>query len=67
MINKRFMNAEDVALYMDIAIPTAYKVIRAINQELTKNGYVTVAGKVNRDVFEMKVNGGMKYGSDKRL
>ena len=64
-MTKKFMNAADVAVYMDIAIPTAYKVIRTINKELKKKGYVTVAGKVNREVFEMKVNGGM-YGNNER-
>ncbi len=63
-MEKRFLNAEDVAQYMGIAIPTAYKVIRTINRELSKNGYVTVAGKVNKSYFENKVNGGMVYGRE---
>ncbi len=65
-MEKKFLNAEDVAIYMGIALPTAYKVIRTINKELMKQGFVTVAGKVNRNVFEMKVNGGVTYGSKER-
>lgn len=58
MENKKFLNANDVAKYMDISISKAYKIIRSLNEELVAQGYLVVAGKVNRRYFEQKVYGG---------
>ena len=54
---KDFLNAADVSEYMDISIPMAYKIIRKLNDELKAQGFITVAGKINRLYFEQKVNG----------
>jgi hypothetical protein len=54
---KNFLNAADVSEYMDISIPMAYKIIRKLNDELKAQGFITVAGKINRLYFEQKVNG----------
>ena len=59
MENKRFLNVNDVADYLDISVPTAYKIIRRLNDELSKMGYLTVSGRVNRTYFEQKVYGGL--------
>lgn len=59
MENKRFLNINDVAQYLDISVPTAYKIIRQLNGELGKKGYLTVAGRVSRAYFEQKVYGGL--------
>ena len=39
---KRFLNAEDVSRYMDISKPMAYKIIRSLNEELGRQGYITI-------------------------
>ncbi len=57
MDNKRFMNVGDVATYMDISESMAYKIIRRLNSELRDQGFITVAGKVNRTYFERKIFG----------
>ena len=57
MSEKRFLTAADVAEYMGISIPMAYKIIRKLNDELKEQGFITVSGKVNRCYFEHKVNG----------
>lgn len=59
MENKRFLNANDVADYLDISVPTAYKIIRRLNDELKKMGYLTVSGRVSKTYFEQKVYGGV--------
>lgn len=53
--NTRFMSAEDVAEYMGISKPTAYKVIRKLNDELIAAGYYTISGKISRTYFEEKI------------
>ena len=57
MSEKNFLSATDVAEYMGVSIPMAYKIIRKLNDELKEQGYITVSGKVNRLFFEKKVNG----------
>lgn len=57
MMQKNFLNAHDVSEYMDVSIPTAYKIIRQLNDELKASGYITVAGKVSRAYFEKKTYG----------
>lgn len=55
---KRFLNANDVAAYMDVSTAMAYKIIRKLNDELSVQGYITIAGKVSRKYFEAKIYGG---------
>ena len=57
MENKRFLNVDDVAAYMCVSVPMAYKIIRRLNSELAKQGYITVSGRVSRAYFEQKVFG----------
>lgn len=58
MNEKKYMRVEDVAAYMEISIPMAYKIIRRLNSELSAQGYLVVAGRVSRHYFEQKVYGG---------
>lgn len=58
MKEKRFLNVNDVAEYMEISVPMAYKIIRKLNDELAAKGYLVVCGKVSRSYFEQKVYGG---------
>lgn len=55
MEEKRFLTASDIAKFMGISVPTAYKIIRKLNDELKANGYITIAGKVSKTFFEKKV------------
>ena len=59
MDNKRFLTVNDVAAYMGISIPMAYKIIRKMNDELAAQGYITIAGRVSRRYFEHKTYGGL--------
>lgn len=52
---KRFLNAKDVAERMQISTSMAYKIIRRLNDELTKKGYIIVSGKVSRSYFERRL------------
>ena len=58
MEEKKYFRAQDVADYMDISIPMAYKIIRKLNDELAAQGYLVVAGRVNRRYFEQKLYDG---------
>lgn len=58
MKNKSYLRAEDVAEYMDVSLPMAYKIIRRLNNELVLQGYIVVAGRVSRRYFEQKIYDG---------
>lgn len=64
MKKKQFLNAADVAAFMGVSVQTAYKSICRLNDELSSQGFVTVAGKVSRSYFEKKVHCGMQEASD---
>ena len=55
MKDKKYLKAQDVAAYMEISVPLAYKIIRSLNDELVAQGYLVVAGRVNRAYFEKKI------------
>ena len=50
-----FMRADEVAKELDISKSFAYKLIRQLNQELRECGYLTIAGRVNRDYFKERI------------
>ena len=58
MKDKKFLNVNDVADYMGVSVPMAYKIIRKLNDELLAQGYLVVAGRVSRSYFEKKIYGG---------
>lgn len=51
------MSAEDVANELGISKGHAYKVIRQLNEELEKFGFIVVTGKVPRAFWEKKFYG----------
>ncbi|MEG2930088.1 MAG: hypothetical protein RR846_11175 [Oscillospiraceae bacterium] len=57
MENKRFLDVNDVADYMEISVPLAYKMIRKLNDELTAQGYLIMPGKVSRVFLEERIYG----------
>ena len=59
MENKRFLTANDVAEYMGISVPMAYKIIRRLNDELVAAGYIIVSSRISRSYFEKKIYGGI--------
>ena len=52
-----FIKAEGGAKELDVSKPYAYKLIRKLNEELKNRGFITIAGKVNRQFFEEKIYG----------
>ena len=51
MSDKLYMNAQEVADAMGISIAFAYKIMRDLNAELKKKGFIVVSGRVNRQYF----------------
>ena len=60
MSNTLFINAEEVATELQISKRQAYRIIRDMNAELEKGGYIVIKGRVNRQYFSERIYGGMK-------
>ena len=52
--NKIYITASELAEMLGVSVGHAYKIIRKFNQELEKNGFLVIAGKVPRRYFEKR-------------
>ncbi len=57
MDNTLFVSASEMAEHLEISRAQAYKIIRKLNEQLEKEGYMTLTGKVSRRYFEEKFYG----------
>ena len=60
MTDKTFMRADEVAEELDVSKAYAYKIIRQLNDELSAKGFITIAGRVNRQYFYERLYGAGK-------
>ena len=51
----QFMRADEVAKELGISRSYAYKLIRQLNQELKERGFLTIAGRINRDYLKKRL------------
>lgn len=51
-MDKIYITASELAQMLGISDGQAYKLIRGMNQELKKEGYLVIAGKVPKRYFE---------------
>lgn len=55
MVNKTFMTVQEVADELGVSKSYAYKVVKQLNEEMQKLGYLTVNGRVNTQFFQKKL------------
>ena len=60
----KFIRADEVAKELDVSKPYAYKVIRMLNEELRKQGFITISGRVNRQYFNERLYGAGGTGKE---
>lgn len=53
-MNKIYYSAKDILEMLDISLSSAYRIIRGLNGELEKAGYIVLQGKVPRIYFHEK-------------
>lgn len=51
---KIYITANELAEMLGVSVGHAYKLIRKLNQELEKEGFLVIAGKVPRCYFEKR-------------
>ena len=54
---KQIMNVKDVMTVLEVSESKAYGVIRQLNDELAKKGFIVIPGKISKAYFEEKVYG----------
>ena len=55
--NKTYITAAELAEMLGISKGHAYKIIRGLNNELKKDGYIVFSGKVPKDYFNKRCYG----------
>ena len=60
-----YMGADEVAAACSVSKAKAYMIIRAENEKLKEQGYLTIAGKLPRRYFESLIAGRRSPGNDK--
>ena len=63
-MEKKFIRVDEVARELDISISHAYKIIRQLNEELKAKGFITIAGRVNRQYFNERLYGAERKEED---
>ena len=59
-MDNKFIRADEVARELAVSKPYAYKLIRRLNDELKAQGFVTIAGRINRPYFNERLYGAGK-------
>ena len=57
MASKLFISAKEVARELEVSDSFAYRLVCKLNDELEKQGFVVVKGKISRKYFEERVYG----------
>lgn len=58
MATQTFLRAEEVAKELGVSKAYAYKLIRSLNNDLRKQGFITINGRISRQYFKEKLYGG---------
>jgi hypothetical protein len=57
MSDKTFLRAEEVAKELGVSTAYAYKLIRRLNVDLQRRGFITINGRVSKQYFREKLYG----------
>ena len=49
-----FYNADDISVILTVSKPTAYRIIKRLNNELSNKGFIVVNGRVPKKYFDEK-------------
>ena len=52
-----FIKVEEVTAELGVSKSYAYKIVREMNNELKRKGFITIAGRVSKQYFEERLYG----------
>ena len=53
-IKRMYYSAEEIAVLLGVSVSHSYKIIRELNNELKKEGFIVISGKLPIKFFEQK-------------
>lgn len=56
-MENKFIRVDEVAQELSVSKPYAYKLIKKLNNELREKGFITIAGRINRQYFYERLYG----------
>ena len=56
-MNNAFIKVDEVAQVLGVSKSYAYKIVRAMNNDLKRRGFLTIAGRVSKQYFEERFYG----------
>ncbi len=56
-MENKFIRVDEVAQELSVSKPYAYKLIKKLNDELKEKGFITIAGRINRQYFQERFYG----------
>ena len=59
-MENKFIRVDEVAQELSVSKPYAYKLIKKLNNELREKGFITIAGRINRQYFYERLYGAGK-------
>lgn len=57
MSNNIFIKAEEIAEELGVSTAYAYKLVRKLNEELERQGFITIVGRVSKKYYQEKFYG----------
>ena len=66
MTNQIFLRANEVADELGVSMAYAYKLIRMLNGDLKKQGFITINGRISRQYFNEKLYGNTGSGKGEK-
>lgn len=57
ILDKLYLTAQDLSKLLDVSIGHSYKIMRMLNDELSEQGYIVIAGRVPTAFFCKKYYG----------
>ncbi len=64
--NPQFLTASDVAKILGVSRSKAYQICKQLSDELRKNGYIAISGRVSTKYFNERMYGGITNVSPER-
>ena len=58
-MNTIYFTAQEVAVMLGVSRGQAYKLVKGMNEELAKQGYIVISGKVPKKYFNERYYGGV--------
>lgn len=66
-MNAIYFTAQEVAVMLGVSRGQAYKLVKGMNEELAKQGYIVISGKVPKKYFSDHYYGGVDGAAESEV